>query len=266
MNLKKLSDKVHYLQAVSVCNTLSQTRENFADRNCTAVDYGASVIVAKPTHTVSQIDDAEGLITDTIRQVSSKPELATHVKLGMRMPSFKILNQADARPWHFQEILKSNGCWRIVLLAGDVTQEQQMMRIRRLCERFSSSGSFLQRFTPAGARYDATIEVLTLHSAPRTDFTVFDFPEVLRPYDDRDGWDYWKLYVDDLSYHEGHGRAYESYGVDPRTGCAIILRPDQYVSWIGEVDDYASMDEFFSGFMIEQKGTKAEIGNGNVLH
>lgn len=55
------------------------------------------------------------------------------------------------------------------------------------------------------------------------------------------------------SYHEGHGQAYQNYEIDPSIGAAVILRPDQYVSWVGDFDDYESMDEFFSGFMIEQQ-------------
>ena len=56
------------------------------------------------------------------------------------------------------------------------------------------------------------------------------------------------------SYHEGHGHAYENYGIDPEHGAAIILRPDQYISWIGDFDDYDSMDSFFKGFMVDQRG------------
>ena len=33
----------------------------------------------------------------------SKPELAKKIDIGKRMPSFKVLNHADARPWHFQD-------------------------------------------------------------------------------------------------------------------------------------------------------------------
>ena len=54
------------------------------------------------------------------------------------------------------------------------------------------------------------------------------------------------------SYHEGHGQAYQNYEIDPAVGAAVILRPDQYVSWVGDVE-YESMDKFFSSFMIEQK-------------
>lgn len=38
----------------------------------------------------------------------------------------------------------------------------------------------------------------------------------------------------------------------------MIVRPDQYVSWIGDFDDYETMDKFFSGFMIEQDTATAK--------
>ena len=34
------------------------------------------------------------------------------------------------------------------------------------------------------------------------------------------------------------GHAYQHYGVDSEKGCAFVLRPDQYVSFVTEVDDY----------------------------
>ena len=83
---------------------------------------------------------------------------------------------------------------------------------------------------------------------------IFNFPLIFRPFEPSDGWDYSKILADDESYHEGHGQAYKKYGIDPKKGCAVILRPDQYVSWVGEMDDYDMMDKFFSGFMREQKG------------
>lgn len=55
----------------------------------------------------------------------SKQDLAKNIKVGMRMPSFKVLNQADARPWHLQELLKSRGCWRLVIFAGNIKNKQQ---------------------------------------------------------------------------------------------------------------------------------------------
>ena len=167
------------------------------------------------------------------------------------MPSVKVLNQSDARPWHLQERLPSTGAWRIVLFVGDVVgSAAQRAKMTGLCDRLAAPDSLLRRFTPPSAARDAVFEVLTVHAAPRTEVSIHDFPEVLRPYDELDGWDYDKIFVDSESFHEGFGRAYESFGIDPLVGCAIVVRPDQYVSYVGPVENYQALDDFFSAFMI----------------
>ena len=213
-----------------------------------AVDYGASLIVAKDGSSIDQGDGTDVGVINSKRAVS-KQQLATNVKLGMRMPSFKVLNQSDARPWHFQEILRSTGQWRLVVFAGDVSDKAQMSRVQKLGETLAAKDSFISRFTPAGKPINSVIEILTIHSAPRASTELHDFHDIFHPYSKSDGWDYWKIYADDISYHEGHGQAYENYGVDKKKGCAVILRPDQYVSWVGELEDVQDMDRFFSGFM-----------------
>lgn len=45
------------------------------------------------------------------------------------------------------------------------------------------------------------------------------------------------MYADDQSYHEGHGKAYENYDIDPKRGASVIVRPDQYVIWLGEMEN-----------------------------
>ena len=92
-----------------------------------------------------------------------------------------------------------------MLFVGDVTAPARMNELSTLCSALSQPDSFLRRYTPAGARYDSIFEVLTVHSAKRIDVAIFDFPEVLRPFDEVEGWDYGKIFVDDESYHEGHG-------------------------------------------------------------
>lgn len=69
-----------------------------------------SVIVAKEGDSMKQGDGTEVIGKDSLR-VISKQDLAKDIKVGMRMPSFKVLNQADARPWHLQELLESRGCF-----------------------------------------------------------------------------------------------------------------------------------------------------------
>ena len=161
-----------------------------------AVDYGASVIVAKEGNAEEQGDGTDVSGEDKTR-VDSVQERATDVKVGMRMPSFKVLNQADARPSHFQELLKSNGTWRVVVFPGDIRKPETKDRLASLGSKLASQDSFLKRYTPATERYDSVIELLAVHAAPRREATVFDFPEVFRPWDELEGWDYWKIFVDD---------------------------------------------------------------------
>ncbi|KAL5585820.1 hypothetical protein FOVSG1_013512 [Fusarium oxysporum f. sp. vasinfectum] len=212
-----------------------------------AVDYGKSMIISKPDRNDSGSNNKASI---------DRQALAPEVKLGMRMPSVKVLNQSDARPWHLQELLRSNGTWRVILFPGNIGLARQKKRMISLCDKLSEGSSFLKRYTALSARYDSVIEVLTVHASNRQDHDIFDFPDVLRPYDEVDGWDYNKIFVDNESYHEGHGQLYKSFGISPEQGCAVILRPDQYVSYVGELDDYDSLDAFFSGFLIPQVGSK----------
>lgn len=197
------------------------------------VDYGASLIVAKPSLAAS---------------VVGKQSLAPNIMMGKRIPSHKVLNQADARPWHLQELLPSNGTWRLLVFAGDLLDQIQFARLSALAGRLSSPDSFINRYKPKeDGKMTSLFEILTIHSSPYEKVELLSLPDVFHPYSKEYGWDYNKVYVDDNSYHEGHGQAYQNYGIDAKRGCAIILRPDQYVSWIGELDDVDSMNDFFKG-------------------
>jgi phenol 2-monooxygenase len=210
------------------------------------------MIVAKAGDSTQQGDGMDVSVKNKAMQVTSIQSLASNIEVGKRMPSVKLLNQSDARPSHFQELLRSNGRWRVVIFAGNVESAKQKARLTELGQRLEKSDSFLKRFTPPKARYDSVIELLAVHSAPRVAATIFDFPEVFRPYDELDGWDYWKIFVDDKSYHEGDGELYKNFGINAEEGCAVIIRPDQYVSYVGPMDAYKDMDKFFSGFMVPQ--------------
>ncbi|KAL2223109.1 FAD binding domain protein [Thermoascus aurantiacus ATCC 26904] len=220
-----------------------------------AVDYGTSLIVAKPGDAASEGDGTDVSAAGNKKpQVVGKQHLSSVIRMGMRMPSFKVLNQADARPWHFQERLRSDGRWRLVVFAGDIKRPDQSTRVWALGEALAKPDSILHRYTPAGAPIDSVIEVLVIHSSPRREVELLtDFHEIFHPFREGVGWDYWKVYVDDESYHEGHGQAYKNYDVDPVRGCMVVLRPDQHVSWIGELDDVADLERFFDGFMLARR-------------
>lgn len=160
------------------------------------VDYGTSLIVAKEGSAQKQGDGTD-VIGDPATRVFSTQDRAKDIKVGMRMPSHKVLNQSDARPWHFQELLKSNGTWRVVIFPGDIRNADNRARLDALGRKLAWTESFLNRYTRAYERYDSVFELLAVHSAPRREITIFDLPEPFRPWTDQDGWDYWKIFVDD---------------------------------------------------------------------
>ena len=179
------------------------------------------------------------------------------------MPSTKVLNQSDARPWHFQELLPSNGKWRVVFFVGDITVEQQRHKLDAVGKALDDKTSFLNCYTPPGAAFDAVFEVLAVHSSPRTKVTIFDFPSAFRHYDDVEGYDYSKIFADDISYHEGYGQVYETFKVSSQ-GCAVIIRPDQYISYVGPMEDVEPLSRFFAGFMLSPLLPDGTNGTGGA--
>jgi phenol 2-monooxygenase len=217
-----------------------------------SINYGPSNLVFKAGDTLHDGDAIRQVeapsSTRSSDEYAKKQALATGLPLGMRFNSFKVLNQAGARPWHFQERLKADGRFRVVLFAGNILNPEQRSRVDKFCDFVDAPDNFLRKATPAGAKIDSVIEILTIHSSKRTDTELLrDFPDILHPFDATFGWDYEKVYVDDESYHEGFGDAYSNYGVDKERGCAVIVRPDQYVAWVGELEDVKEMDEYFRG-------------------
>ncbi|KAK2760613.1 FAD monooxygenase [Colletotrichum kahawae] len=234
-----------------------------------SVNYGPSNLVIKAGDALEQGDGSKAVeataVAVSAEEFEKKQALASGLPVGMRFNSFKVLNQACARPWHFQERLKADGRFRVVLFAGNILDPAQKARVDKFAAALDAPENFLRKATPAGAPIDSVIEVLTIHSAKRTETELLrDFPEILHPLDPHFGWDYNKVYVDDESYHEGFGDAYKNYGVDKQRGCVVAVRPDQYVAWVGELEDFDQLQKYFEGcFVLGQGATNGVNGHAN---
>lgn len=217
----------------------------------TNVDYGASTIVAKVGDGSVEGDGTDIVAGGDKNRPTSNQDLAPGLPIGMRIPSVKVLRQADARPWHLQELLPSNGRWRVLVFPGNVQDKEQAAQLASVASNFDASDSFVARFTPTGGPVDTVFDILLVHKAPRTVVTIFDFPSVFRRFSETEGYDYDKIYVDDVSYHEGHGNLYKRFGISEK-GCIVIVRPDQHVSYVGPLGEPAAVTQFFSNFMVPQ--------------
>ncbi|KAK4694380.1 hypothetical protein P7C71_g3200, partial [Lecanoromycetidae sp. Uapishka_2] len=216
-----------------------------------AVNYGASELVAKSGDSTGLVDSIDPEFNGILK-VDGKKELATNIKVGTRFQSFEVLDHADARPWQLCHFLKSDGRFRIIVFADDVSERNQWQRVQQFGEQLAKPGSFIHRTTPPKKRIDSIIEVLMVHCAALTDFELLELPEIFHPSDEKTGYDYEKVFVDNRSYHGGPGEAYINYGVDNDKGCVVIVRPDQHVGWVGDLEDVHDMDLYFSKILIPQ--------------
>jgi phenol 2-monooxygenase len=105
-----------------------------------------------------------------------------------------------------------------------------------------------EEFTPVGADPDSLIDPVLVLSGKRTAVEQEQIPEYFTPVTGK--WrmkgkpvpclaffgkrtvltgrsDLHKVFSDDESYNNGHGHAYECYGIDPAVGAMVIVRPDQ---------------------------------------
>ena len=182
-------------------------------------------------------------------QVQSNQTLAPGIKVGQRLPSASFVRQSDARPSHLLEPLLSNGRWRVLVFTGNIKDAAQSASVSKLVDSLSSPTSFLTKYTPPSSSVDSVFEVLAIHSTPIGDVSIFDFPEVFRRMDEKMGRDYWKIFADGKS--EASPGVYDVLGISSR-GCVVLVRPDQYVSYLGSLDDVHALDEFFAQFMLDQ--------------
>ena len=236
-----------FLSGVSVKYEPSALVRDSMARSSSPLTAGSiSTYTAKPSQPIDNFHEPE---TST-----SSQELATNIRPGVRIPSFKVVNQADACPTHIASLLPSTGQWRILLFAGDLTFPSQFARIHALGSHLAAPSSFLHLY-PANL-----IEIYTIHSAPRARVELLDLHEVFHPWDEDVGYDYWKVYADDDSWHEGFADAYGAYGIDRKDGCLVVCRPDQHVGLICAVDELSVVEEYFGGILIQRPSTQVSSG------
>lgn len=182
---------------------------------------------------------------------------------GERFLPVKLRKQADGNTVWTTRTLESDGRFKMVILAGDVRDETQKARIDKLSRLLSGQApgkeSPLHRYRPIPGWFESPIDVVTIHSAPWPETEFFDFPEILRPIDPIRGWDYNKIWSDDYCVWDRDciGKGYEKWGVDRLRGAMVVVRPDQYIGWAGELDDEKEMTAYLDGVLVRRMAPEA---------
>jgi len=173
--------------------------------------------------------------------------LATGFPIGKRFHSAPVIRLADAKPMQLGHAVRADGRWRLYLFARAGDAEASLASIAPLCRRLAEDpASPLRRYAPEGADVDAVIDVRAVLPVPHRTFDIATLPELLLPATGRLGLrDYEKAFCTDP-----RADIYAMRGVDAAEGCAILVRPDQYVSQIVPLDAFDELSAFFADILI----------------
>ncbi|TDL26709.1 hypothetical protein BD410DRAFT_825808 [Rickenella mellea] len=180
---------------------------------------------------------APSVLTNTTHET-----VATNLTVGMRMPPQVVVRAADARPYELQDLLPADTRYKVLIFAGDITEEGQRTKVQALEKEMGRPEGFLKKYTPDGAPRDAIFDVLSICVGKKETINFTDVPELFRTH-----WS--KVLVDDVEIKGiNGGKAYESYGI-LKDGALVIVRPDGYIGMVAPLDKVSDVDTYFKGIL-----------------
>ena len=220
--------------------------KSFVRNDVTSDEFYEAYVAGQKFTTGIQIQYPPSIIVQEKGPQTVSHPLAKNLAPGKRLPDIQIVNQSDAVPIRAYHRFLNDGRFRLLIFAGDISRDLAFARLDQLGEWLA---------TDLSRRLE--LEIITIHSSKRVDVELMDIHPAFRPWDDEDGWNYWTVYADDESYHEGHGHAYERCGIDKEEGALVLLRPDGYVSVIVSFEEEHEIVSFFD--RLKQKTQDASV-------
>ena len=213
----------------------------------TISDYQDSVMVKRTGAKAREGEESEGVFHP----------LANKVAVGRRLFSDLVLGQIDYKLLHLADKMPSDGRFRVLIFPGDLHQHKSNWDIlNKFNDVIQGEDSFVKRYTPVNAFGNSVIEILTIHASQRNDIEFHDFPQFTRSIDFKGRTDYWSIFSGAGNSYDGVSvDIYKTYGIDKKAGAILIARPDTHIAQVVEfsLDGLKQVDEYFSGFMIDQR-------------
>ena len=150
------------------------------------------------------------------------------------------------------KVLEADGRWRLIAFAGEADTGGAESAVGKLCSYLlESSASLLKLFTPAGADVDAVFDLRAVFQQSHHTLAVTDMPELLFPRKGRYGLrDYEKAFC---AIGEAMQNIFDLRGINKKSGCLVVVRPDQYISMVLPLGDADALTQFFAGFMLKAR-------------
>lgn len=174
--------------------------------------------------------------------------LAPGFEIGTRFHSAPVVRLADAKPLELGHVVIADTRWRLFAFCPDEDPAAENSAIQNLCSFLADDAtSPMRKYTRSGADIDAAIDFRAIFQQGFRDLALEKLPAFLLPRKGRlDLIDYEKMFCADL----GVGRnIFDLRGVNRTQGCMVIVRPDQYVGHILQLDAYDELAAYFDGFM-----------------
>lgn len=149
---------------------------------------------------------------------------------GKRFPQLNVSNHATGKVCAISSLLKSEGRFHVIVFAGDLSQPPEL-------NRFNAFGTALEQIekqmVPASM---GKFNVIAVHRTHKTAIELASMANIFFPVDERTGRDYNRVYCDMET-------SYEDAGISDR-GAVVLVRPDQYVGWCGELEDVLGLTRY----------------------
>ncbi|BEI87291.1 uncharacterized protein CcaverHIS019_0100090 [Cutaneotrichosporon cavernicola] len=180
------------------------------------------------------------------------PWLAKNITVGSHFENHQVVGAFNGHALQLQGRLLADGRWRIVIFPGDIRHSENLTALKVLGDFLGSNGP-ATKYTPKGEDLDSVIQTLTVFATPHREvqYAAPTLPSILQPTKKPHGIkDFDCFMCDEPSYHDGDGKAYLGYGIDPLVGCVVVVRPDQHVSGVYAMDEVEEISNFFDSFML----------------
>ena len=185
---------------------------------------------------------------DLLTGSSEHQDLARGYELGRRFHSAPVTRVSDALRTELGHVHRADGRWRLYLFADAAETE-----FTALCEWLASDpASPVVRHTAAGADVDAVIDVRGILQRGHREVDVNAVPPILRPRTGALGLiDQEKIFsaVSREANLDVTRDIYDLRGIDRERGCAVLVRPDQYVAQVLPLGDRETLSDYFAAFL-----------------